>query len=222
MFWSLFYGVGVAYSYKWMLDWPGVCHLVLCFLGFIVCGLGCVFWCLKVSRCFTWNTTFLQQPICFTWNVVFALRRPKDVNVFHVKRRVGWLSCWWWFLRTLSLVVVEEVVFHVKHWFWILFSCWEMRFSVSRHWHAWLLFRSKEKQDRWRILSGLSSVGMNGFFQRLNKLRCVTAFWWFACCGSFCVGFTVRFLYCGWLCVFGDVSRETLLPHIFMASYGDG
>ena len=159
---------------------------------------------------------------CFTWNIVFALRRPKDVNVFHVKRRVGWLSCCWWFLRTLSLVVVEEVVFHVKHWFWILFSCWEMRFSVSRHWHAWLLFRSKEKQDRWRILSGLSSVGMNGFFQRLNKLRCVTAFWWFACCGSFCVGFTVRFLCCGWLCVFGDVSRETLLPHIFMASYGDG
>ena len=78
-----------------------------------------------------------------------------------------------------------------------------MRFDVSRHWHAWLLFRSKEKQDRWRILSGLSSVGMNGFFQRLNKLRCVTAFWWFACCGSFCVGFTVRFLCCGWLCVWG-------------------
>ncbi|EEG27629.1 hypothetical protein CORMATOL_00830 [Corynebacterium matruchotii ATCC 33806] len=26
-----------------------------------------------------------------------------------------------------------------------------------------------------------------------------------------------------WLVVcFGDVSRETLLPHIFMASYGDG
>lgn len=23
------------------------------------------------------------------------------------------------------------------------------------------------------------------------------------------MGFTVRFLYCGWLCVFGDVSRET-------------
>ena len=44
---------------------------------------------------------------------------------------------------------------------------------------------------------------MNGFFQRLNKLRCVTAFWWFACCGSFCVGFTVRFLCCGWLCVWG-------------------
>ena len=98
----------------------GFCHLVLCFLGFIVWGLGCVFWCLKASWCFTWNTTFLQQPICFTWNIVFALRCPKDVNVFHVKRRVGWLSCWWWFLRTLSLVVVEEVVFHVKHWFWIL------------------------------------------------------------------------------------------------------
>ena len=33
----------------------GFCHLVLCFLGFIVCvgGLGCVFWCLKASRCFT-------------------------------------------------------------------------------------------------------------------------------------------------------------------------
>ena len=44
---------------------------------------------------------------------------------------------------------------------------------------------------------------MNGFFQRLNKLRCVTAFWWFACCGSFCVGFTVRFLCCGWLCLWG-------------------
>ena len=78
-----------------------------------------------------------------------------------------------------------------------------MRFSVSRHWHAWLLFRSKEKQDRWRILSGLSSVGMRGFFQRLNKLRCVTVFWWFACCGSFCVGFTVRFVCCGWLCLWG-------------------
>lgn len=44
---------------------------------------------------------------------------------------------------------------------------------------------------------------MNGFFQQLNKLRCVTAFWWFACCGSFCAGFTVRFLCCGWLCVWG-------------------
>ena len=44
---------------------------------------------------------------------------------------------------------------------------------------------------------------MNGFFQRLNKLRCVTAFWWFACCGSFCVGFTVRFVCCGWLCLWG-------------------
>ena len=147
---------------------------------------------------------FLQQPICFTWNVVFALRRSQgSSNVFHVKRMVGWLSCWWWFLRALSLVIVEVVVFHVNIGFEFLFSCWEMRFDVSRHWHAWLLFRSKEKQDRWRILSGLSSVGMNGFFQRLNKLRCVTAFWWFACCGSFCVGFTVRFLCCGWLCVWG-------------------
>lgn len=31
----------------------GFCHLVLCFLGFIVWGFGCVFWCLKASRCFT-------------------------------------------------------------------------------------------------------------------------------------------------------------------------
>ena len=101
--------IGRVLSFSFVLSW-----------FYCVWGLGCVFWCLKASRCFTWNTTFLQQPICFTWNIVFALRCPKDVNVFHVKRRVGWLSCWWWFLRTLSLVVVEEVVFHVKHWFWIL------------------------------------------------------------------------------------------------------
>ena len=94
----------------------GFCHLVLCFLVF---------------QCFS---MFHVKHDIFT-----------TTHLFHVKRRVGWLSCWWWFLRTLSLVVVEEVVFHVKHWFWILFSCWEMRFSVSRHWHAWLLFRSKEK-----------------------------------------------------------------------------
>ena len=34
----------------------------------IFCDCSHVSWCLKVSRCFTWNTTFLQQPMCFTWN----------------------------------------------------------------------------------------------------------------------------------------------------------
>ena len=89
MFWSLFYGVGVAYSYKWMLDWPGVCHLVLCFLGFIVCVGLVVFsgvWrFLDVSRetrrfynnpFVSRGTLFLlydvpRMSMCFTWNIGF-------------------------------------------------------------------------------------------------------------------------------------------------------
>ena len=43
----------------------GFCHLVLCFLGFIVCG---------------------GAWLCF---LVF-----EGFSMFHVKRRVGWLSCW--------------------------------------------------------------------------------------------------------------------------------
>jgi len=39
---------------------------------------------------------------CFTWNIGFALRRPKDVNVFHVKRS-----------RMVGLS--GGVVFHVEH-----------------------------------------------------------------------------------------------------------
>ena len=126
--------------------WEGV------FMGsWVVLFFLVLWWC----GGFTWNMgnackgNLLRLQSCFLVFESFSMFHVKhDVftttHVFHVKRRVGWLSCGWWFLRTLSLVGVEEVVFHVKHWFWILFSCWEMRFSVSRHWHAWLLFRSKE------------------------------------------------------------------------------
>ena len=97
--------------------------------------------------------------------------------------------------------------------YWSLFSRWENlstptgRRSERTCYLAWssLLTNTNHVWGHWIsfILSGLSSVGMSGFFQRLNKLRCVTVFWWFACCGSFCVGFTVRFVCCGWLCLWG-------------------
>ena len=51
----------------------------------IFCDCSHVSWCLKVSRCFTWNTTFLQQPNCFTWNVgCFCCRGVFWVLVFLV------------------------------------------------------------------------------------------------------------------------------------------
>ena len=36
---------------------------------------------------------------------------------------------------------------------------------------TWVVFRSKEDQARWHVLSDLPPVGVDGFSQRLNKLQ---------------------------------------------------
>ena len=53
---------------------------------------------------------------CFTWNIGFALRRPKDVNVFHVKRsRMVELSWGWCFTWNIS-----PAYFYGWLWWWLM------------------------------------------------------------------------------------------------------
>ena len=62
---------------------------------------------------------------------------------FHVKHRAGWLSCGWWFLRTVFfLIVAEELAFHVKpensRKFFLTVGGMRLDFSIGHN--AWLLF----------------------------------------------------------------------------------
>ncbi len=96
----------------------------------IFCDCSHVSWCLKVSRCFTWNTTFLQQPNCFTWNVgCFCCRGV----VFWVLVFLVGGGCFTWNM---------EASVAGKIWF-----------SFSRHWCMWPFFGGLEKQAEWYLLS---------------------------------------------------------------------
>lgn len=95
----------------------------------IFCDCSHVSWCLKVSRCFTWNTTFLQQPNCFTWNVgCFCCRGV----VFWVLVFLVGGGCFTWNM---------EASVAGKIWF-----------SFSRHWCTWPFFGGLEKQAEWYLL----------------------------------------------------------------------
>lgn len=126
-------------------------------------GFGAV-WLFHVKHCFLLYDVYSSRP-CFTWNM----------------GRGGWVVGDGFLKTVFLLIVVEELVFHMEHCFWIL--------KLIRLPYVWLVSGSKEAQGGWHILFAFPPVDVDEFSHWLNKLL-GCAFWGcFTWNPSWCGGF---------------------------------